>query len=119
MQSTSAAIAAAAISGADLGARANSAKGSDAAAKKNSSAGALGNNGFDANEAETWMQTRWKNVNSASTDKRVAEAQRPEVYKAVPGAGGSAWGPNKKTVNERFATDLLKASSAAATSAGR
>ncbi|SPO25791.1 uncharacterized protein UTRI_03156 [Ustilago trichophora] len=119
MQSTSAAIAAAAISGADLGAKANSAKGSDAAAKKSSTTGALGNNGFDANDAETWMQTRWKNVNSATTDKRVAEAQRPEVYKAAPGAGGSAWGPNKKTVNERFATDLLKASTATTTGASR
>jgi hypothetical protein len=71
MQSTSAAIAAAAMSGADLGAKANSAKGSDAAAK-----GALGNNGFDATEAETWMQSRWKAVQSSLADKKMPEARK-------------------------------------------
>ncbi|CBQ73065.1 conserved hypothetical protein [Sporisorium reilianum SRZ2] len=119
MQSTSAAIAAAAMAGADLGAKANSAKGSDAAAKKNASSGALGNNGFDAAEAEAWMQSRWKAVHSSSTDKRIPEAQRPQVYKAAPGATGSAWGPNKKTINERFANDLIKASNATTASASR
>lgn len=75
MQSTSAAIAAAAISGADLGAKANSAKGSDSAAKKKS-CGTLGDNGFDASEAETWMRNRWKAVHSNSSDKRIAEARK-------------------------------------------
>ncbi|GAC71775.1 cyclin [Moesziomyces antarcticus T-34] len=106
MQSTSAAIAAAAISGADLGARANSSKGSSAAT--------IGSNGFDASEAEAWMQARWKSVQTSLTDKKIPDTQRPEVYKAAPGTGGSAWGPNKKTVNERFANDLVKASTAAA-----
>ncbi|KAJ9479114.1 hypothetical protein PHBOTO_002579 [Pseudozyma hubeiensis] len=109
MQSTSSAIAAAAMSGADLGARANSAKGSDSAAKKNPS-GAMASNGFDVGEAETWLQNRWKAVHSSSTDKRIPEAQRPEVYKAPAGTAGSAWGPNKKTINEKFVNDLLKAS---------
>ncbi|KAJ1032964.1 hypothetical protein NDA16_000243 [Ustilago loliicola] len=95
MQSTSSAIAAAAISGADLGAKANSSKGSDAAAKNNSRSGTLSNNGFDANEAEAWMQKRWKDIQSSSADKRLPEAQRPETYKPAPGSAGSAWGPNK------------------------
>ncbi|ETS64753.1 hypothetical protein PaG_00711 [Moesziomyces aphidis] len=106
MQSTSAAIAAAAISGADLGARANSSKGSSAAT--------IGSNGFDASEAEAWVQARWKSVQTSLNDKKIPDTQRPEVYKAAPGTGGSAWGPNKKTVNERFANDLVKASTAAA-----
>lgn len=124
MQSTSAAITAAALSGTDLGAKASGAKGSDAAAKK--SLGALGNNGFDANEAEAWMQSRWKSVYSSSTDKKLPEnrkcdhtscgrgegkevlteailcmngvlcsTERPEVYKPAQVAAGSAWGPNK------------------------
>ena len=76
MQSTSAAIAAAAISGTDLGAKANSAKGSDAAAKKSASSGALGNNGFDATEAETWMQNRWKAIQSSISDKKIPEARK-------------------------------------------
>lgn len=75
MQSTSAAIAAAAVSGTDLRAQANSVKGSDAAAKKNpSSPSVLASNGFDAPEAEAWMQSRWKAVHSSTTDKRVPEA---------------------------------------------
>nr|CDI53541.1 putative protein [Melanopsichium pennsylvanicum 4] len=104
MQSTSAAIAAAAFSGADLGVRANSTKGSDSAAKNNSSptSGALSNNGFDTIVAETWLQSRWKSIQS----------QKPETYKAPAGTGGSAWGPNKKTITERFTNDLLKASTA-------
>ncbi|KAF6767489.1 hypothetical protein PSEUBRA_005192 [Kalmanozyma brasiliensis GHG001] len=112
MQSTSAAIAAAVPSGADLGAKANSVKGSVATAKKSSTSGALGNNGFDVSEAEAWLQGRWKTVHANSIDKRIPETQRPEVYKAAAGSAGSAWGPNKKTVNERFTNDLLKASTA-------
>lgn len=75
MQSTAAAIAAAAASGADLGAKANSAKGSDAAAKKSSTSGPLGNNGFEVSEAEAWLQGRWKTVQANSTDKRIPETR--------------------------------------------
>lgn len=68
MQSTSAAIAAAAISGADLGARANSSKGSSAAT--------VGSNGFDASEAEAWMQARWKSVQTSLTDKKIPDTRK-------------------------------------------
>ncbi|KAI3483769.1 hypothetical protein L1887_53359 [Cichorium endivia] len=68
MQSTSAAIAAAAISGADLGARANSSKGSSAAT--------VGSNGFDASEAEAWMQARWKSVQTSLTDKKIPDTRQ-------------------------------------------
>lgn len=71
MQSTAASIAAAAISGADLGAKANTAKGSDATAKKNSTQA-----GFDAKEAETWMQGRWKALHANVGDSRVAAARK-------------------------------------------
>lgn len=64
------------MSGADLSAQAQSARGSDASAKQTSSVGALGNSGFDAAEAEAWLQSRWKLVQASSTDKRVAEARK-------------------------------------------
>lgn len=76
MQSTSAAIAVAAMSGADLGAKANDSKGPDAAAKNNSTSGALSSNGFDPNEAKSWMQKRWKDIQSSSADKRLSEARK-------------------------------------------
>ncbi|SNX84399.1 uncharacterized protein MEPE_03108 [Melanopsichium pennsylvanicum] len=114
MQSTSAAIAAAAFSGADLGVRANSTKGSDSAAKNNSSptSGALSNNGFDTIVAETWLQSRWKSIQSRGCPSQIFTIEKPETYKAPAGTGGSAWGPNKKTITERFTNDLLKASTA-------
>ncbi|KAN0061847.1 hypothetical protein ACQY0O_005840 [Thecaphora frezii] len=91
MQSTASAIAAAAISGADLGARANSAKGSDAAASANAALG-----GFDGHESERWLSARWKVVESSVGDNGLSPADRAEVHKSAPGAGGGAWGANKR-----------------------
>ncbi|PWZ02216.1 hypothetical protein BCV70DRAFT_198492 [Testicularia cyperi] len=116
MQSTAAAIASAAIGGIDLAARANSNRGSDTAASTSaSSKKTLGTtqSGFDSKEAERWMDARWKTLHSSVGDQSIPTEQRTEVYKAAPGTAGSAWGPNKKTVNERFANDFLQAASAA------
>ncbi|EPQ31198.1 uncharacterized protein PFL1_01386 [Pseudozyma flocculosa PF-1] len=115
MQSTASAIAAAAISGTDLGARANSAKGSDtaAAATTASNSGSSGGATFDGAEAERWLSARWKVVESSISDPTLTSADRAEVHKSAPGTGGGAWGANKRTTNAQFAADLAKAAAAA------
>lgn len=67
MQSTASVIAAAAISGADLEARASQSTG---AAGGGSNVGGQ----FDSKEADSWLNARWKTIESTVSDPTLSSA---------------------------------------------
>ncbi|PWN52072.1 hypothetical protein IE53DRAFT_385545 [Violaceomyces palustris] len=131
MQSTASAIAAAAMSGVDINARAQSSRGSDGGARSSLGGGgatnsingrptgwgSINNNsinnssrssfskarepGFDSQEASNWLNQRWRMVSNSVNDPSLSPGDRPEVHKSQSNPTSAGGGGGAWGANKR------------------